>query len=207
MRASMSIPFFFEPVTFDALAADVDVPLPGGGSITTHYDPGTVTWVDGGMLRNFPIDAFAWMDGAPPRWPTIGIKLSSLQTSFGATKAATTAFHVARSCLGTMMNEWDAYNVDESTAGADHLRRQCRTQGNRFRPHDGAAEPTVPQRRRCRHGVRHRNGWARWRAAHRAGSRGHFSLPLPDATGSRYDDGNCTASACASSARRSAART
>jgi len=116
VRASMSIPFFFEPVTFDALAADVDVPLPGGGSITTHYDPGTVTFVDGGMLRNFPIDAFARMDGGPPRWPTIGIKLSSLQTSFGATKAATTAFHVARSCLGTMMNEWDAYNVDESTA-------------------------------------------------------------------------------------------
>ena len=117
VRASMSIPFFFEPVTFDALAADVAIPLPGGGSITTHYDPGTVTFVDGGMLRNFPIDAFARMDGAPPRWPTIGIKLSSLQTSFGATKAATTAFHVARSCLGTMMNEWDAYNVDESTAG------------------------------------------------------------------------------------------
>ena len=116
VRASMSIPFFFEPVTFDALAADVDVPLPGGGSITTHYEPGTVTWVDGGMLRNFPIDAFARMDGAPPRWPTIGIKLSSLQTSFGATKAAATAFHVARSCLSTMMNEWDAYNVDESTA-------------------------------------------------------------------------------------------
>jgi NTE family protein len=117
VRASMSIPFFFEPVTFDGLAADVAIPLPGGGSITSHYDPGTVTWVDGGMLRNFPIDAFARMDGAPPRWPTIGIKLSSLQTSFGATKAATTAFHVARSCLGTMMNEWDAYNVDESTAG------------------------------------------------------------------------------------------
>jgi NTE family protein len=94
----------------------VDIPLPGGGSITTHYEPGTVTWVDGGMLRNFPIDAFARVDGAPPRWPTIGIKLSSLQTSYGAPKAATTAFHVARSCLSTMMNEWDAYNVDESTA-------------------------------------------------------------------------------------------
>jgi len=116
VRASMSIPFFFEPVTFDALAADVDVPHPGGGSITTHYDPGTVTWVDGGMLRNFPINAFTRMDGAPPRWPTIGIKLSSLQTSFGPTKAATTTFHVARSCLSTMMNEWDAYNVDESAA-------------------------------------------------------------------------------------------
>jgi NTE family protein len=116
VRASMSIPFFFEPVTFEARAADVEVPQPGGGSITTHYDPGTVTWVDGGMLRNFPIDAFARMDGAPPRWPTIGIKLSSLQTSFGPPKAATTSFHVARGCLSTMMNEWDAYNVDESTA-------------------------------------------------------------------------------------------
>jgi NTE family protein len=68
------------------------------------------------MLRNFPIDAFAREDGAPPRWPTIGIKLSSLQTSFGPPKAASSAFHVARSCLSTMMNEWDAYNVDESTA-------------------------------------------------------------------------------------------
>jgi NTE family protein len=116
VRASMSIPFFFEPVTFDALAADVDVPHPGGGSITTHYDPGTVTWVDGGMLRNFPIDAFARMDGGPPRWPTIGIKLSSLQTSFGPTKAAATTFHMARSCLSTMMNEWDAYNVGQSAA-------------------------------------------------------------------------------------------
>jgi len=94
----------------------VDVPQPGGGVITTHYDAGTVTWVDGGMLRNFPIDAFARIDGAPPRWPTIGIKLSSLQTSFGATNAATTTYKLARGCLSTLMNEWDAYSVDESTA-------------------------------------------------------------------------------------------
>ena len=116
VRASMSIPFFFEPVTFDALAADVDVPRPGGGVVRTHYEAGTVTWVDGGMLRNFPIDAFERIDGAPPRWPTIGIKLSSLQTSFGASAAATTTYRLARACLGTMMNEWDAYNVDQSTA-------------------------------------------------------------------------------------------
>jgi NTE family protein len=116
VRASMSIPFFFEPVTFEALPADVDIPLPGGGSIATHYDGGTVTWVDGGMLRNFPIDAFVRVDGAPPRWPTIGIKLSSLQKSFGVTKAAESTYRLARGCLSTMMNEWDAYNVDESTA-------------------------------------------------------------------------------------------
>jgi NTE family protein len=116
VRASMSIPFFFEPVTFEALPADVKVPLPGGGTLSTHYDGGTVTWVDGGMLRNFPIDAFARIDGAQPRWPTIGIKLSALQKTFGLTKAATSTYHLARGCHSTMMNEWDAYNVDESTA-------------------------------------------------------------------------------------------
>ena len=117
VRASMSIPFFFEPVTFTALPADVDMPGPGGGSIPTHHDGGTVTWVDGGMLRNFPINAFDREDGGPPRWPTIGVKLSSLQTRFPATQAARTTYVEARGCLHTMMNEWDAYGVDAATAG------------------------------------------------------------------------------------------
>ncbi len=117
VRASMSIPFFFEPVTFTALPADVDVPSPGGGSIRAHYDGGTVTWVDGGMLRNFPINAFERADGAPPRWPTIGVKLSSLQTQYPATQAARSTYVEARGCLHTMMNEWDAYGVDAATAG------------------------------------------------------------------------------------------
>jgi NTE family protein len=116
VRASMSIPFFFEPVTFTALPTDVDVPKPGGGVIRCHYEGGTVTWVDGGLLRNFPIDAFDRIDGAEPRWPTIGIKLSSLQTSFRATRASESSFEVATGCLHTMMNEWDTYNVDASTA-------------------------------------------------------------------------------------------
>jgi NTE family protein len=116
VRASMSIPFFFEPVTFTARPTVVDVPQPGGGVIPTTYEGGTVTWVDGGMLRNFPINAFARIDGNPPRWPTIGIKLSSLQKKFGPTEAATTTYKLARGCLSTMMNEWDAYSVDESTA-------------------------------------------------------------------------------------------
>jgi NTE family protein len=117
VRASMSIPFFFEPVTFTARAADVDVPSPDGGTITRHHDGGTVTWVDGGMLRNFPINAFDREDGAPPRWPTIGVKLSSLQTQFPATQAAHSSYVEARGCLHTMMNEWDASSVDAATAG------------------------------------------------------------------------------------------
>ncbi len=117
VRASMSIPFFFDPVTFSANQADVELPAPNGTTIRTHYDAGTVTWVDGGMLRNFPIDAFEREDGRPARWPTIGIKLSSLQTAYGPTEAVTTSFEVARHCLKTMMNEWDAYSIDGATAG------------------------------------------------------------------------------------------
>jgi NTE family protein len=116
VRASMSIPFFFEPVSFNAGPADVAVTGPGGATIQRHYDGGSVTWVDGGMLRNFPINAFARIDGGPPRWPTIGIKLSSLQTIFPATQAAQSALGVAKGCLHTMMNEWDAYSVDAATA-------------------------------------------------------------------------------------------
>jgi NTE family protein len=116
VRASMSIPFFFEPVTFSVQSADVSVPGPSGRPIAQHYEAGTVTWVDGGMLRNFPINAFDRADGAPPRWPTIGIKLSSLQTKFPATKGCESSLAVGLHCLHTLLNEWDAYAVDEATA-------------------------------------------------------------------------------------------
>jgi NTE family protein len=116
VRASMSIPFFFEPVRVDAQAAEVDVTMPDGSVIKQRYAPGTVTWTDGGMLRNFPIGAFDRVDGQPPRWPTIGVKLSSLQTSFGATEASRSALSVGVRALHTMMNEWDRYNVEETTA-------------------------------------------------------------------------------------------
>jgi len=116
VRASMSIPFFFEPVTVQAREADIDVPMPDGSCIRQHYDAGTVTWVDGGMLANFPISAFDRVDGGPPRWPTIGIKLSSLQRSFSATVACSTARSVAVQALHTLMNEWDRYDVEQTTA-------------------------------------------------------------------------------------------
>jgi len=116
IRASMSIPFFFEPVTVQAQQADIDVPMPGGQSIRQHYDAGTVTWVDGGILANFPITAFDRIDGGPPRWPTIGIKLSSLQTSFPATQSCENARDVAIHTLHTTLNEWDRYSVDQGTA-------------------------------------------------------------------------------------------
>lgn len=58
VRASMSIPFFYEPVKLDC---------PDGADVLL---------VDGGMLSNFPVAVFDRTDGKPPRWPTFGIKLS-----------------------------------------------------------------------------------------------------------------------------------
>ena len=49
VRASISIPLFFEPVT-----------------VSSH------TLVDGGVLSNFPIAIF---DAPKPRWPTFGVKV------------------------------------------------------------------------------------------------------------------------------------
>jgi NTE family protein len=55
VRASMSIPFYFRPVSL------------------TSADGVTSTLVDGGVLSNFPIDSFDRFDGKPPRWPTFGV--------------------------------------------------------------------------------------------------------------------------------------
>jgi len=58
VRASISIPLFFEPVT-----------VCDGVSGEQH------TLVDGGVLSNFPIEIFDRTDAAAPRWPTLGVKV------------------------------------------------------------------------------------------------------------------------------------
>jgi NTE family protein len=55
VRASMSIPFFFRPVT-----------VTGAGGLTS-------TLVDGGILSNFPIDSLDRTDRRSPRWPSFGV--------------------------------------------------------------------------------------------------------------------------------------
>ena len=54
VRASMSIPFLFRPMTLKTAAGQ----------------PCTI--VDGGVLSIFPIDSFDRPDGGEPRWPTFG---------------------------------------------------------------------------------------------------------------------------------------
>jgi NTE family protein len=58
VRASASIPLFFEPVT-----------------LTDGQSGERTTLVDGGVLSNFPVEIFDRTDGETPRWPTFGIKI------------------------------------------------------------------------------------------------------------------------------------
>jgi NTE family protein len=58
VRASISIPLFFEPVTLRNEQTGED-----------H------TLVDGGVLSNFPIEIFDRTDAVRPRWPTLGVKV------------------------------------------------------------------------------------------------------------------------------------
>lgn len=67
VRASMAIPFFFEPYR-----CDVTVTHPDGSRHRVRH-----TFVDGGMLSNFPVEVFDRPSGEAPRWPTFGIKLSA----------------------------------------------------------------------------------------------------------------------------------
>jgi NTE family protein len=112
VRASMSIPFFFVPVQTDTV--ETATVLPDGREI--RWPGGKVTWVDGGMLMNFPIDAFDRADGKPPRWPTIGIKLSPEPGRQLRDVPAGNVLEEGIRCLETLTSEWDRYHVDQAAA-------------------------------------------------------------------------------------------
>ena len=98
VRASMSIPFYFRPVQ-----------VPTGN--------GTATWVDGGLLSNFPITAFDRTDGAVPRWPTWGVKLSN-RPVVGRDRPVHGGLPIALSCLKALRNDWDRYRLDREGVGS-----------------------------------------------------------------------------------------
>ncbi|WP_187271087.1 patatin-like phospholipase family protein [Neolewinella aurantiaca] len=80
VRASMSIPFFFEPVRADlSWVNKSDEATRKNWVDRANYHgelPGEVLFVDGGVMSNFPIDLFHKEDQIPNR-PTIGIKLGA----------------------------------------------------------------------------------------------------------------------------------
>ena len=117
VRASMSVPFYFEPVHFLANDATVAVETPGGSTTMVHFPAGEHTWVDGALLAKFPIHTFDRTDGHLPRWPTIGIKLSQFSAAYPTANFRESAIAVAVRCLKTMMNEWETIASHKSTVG------------------------------------------------------------------------------------------
>ncbi len=98
VRASASIPFFFEPVTLRAQGEN---------------GPQVSTLVDGGVLSNFPIAVFDRSDGRPPRWPTFGVRLSMRRDGRASTTEVRGTVSLALSLVETMLEACDAQHIDD----------------------------------------------------------------------------------------------
>jgi NTE family protein len=99
VRASASIPFFFEPVTLRPQ--------------TDRETSAVSTLVDGGVLSNFPVALFDRTDGLPPRWPTFGVRLSMRPEGRVLTHEVRGTVSLALSLVETMLEACDAQHIDD----------------------------------------------------------------------------------------------
>jgi len=99
VRASASIPFFFEPVTLRS--RDLS-----GNTVVS-------TMVDGSVLSNFPIAMFDRADALPPRWPTFGVRLSMRRDGRVSTHEVRGTVSLALSLVETMLEACDAQHIDD----------------------------------------------------------------------------------------------
>jgi NTE family protein len=95
----MSIPFFFRPFEQETKL-------------------GTCTWVDGGLLQNFPVTVFDRTDGRANRWPTFGIKLSSRPRAGTPDVPVRGDLREVVSIAHTAMGEWNRYPLADEGVGA-----------------------------------------------------------------------------------------
>jgi NTE family protein len=87
VRASSAVPFAFEPVRVSG-----------------------ATWVDGGLLSNFPVQLFDTSDA--PSWPTFGIRLSA-PPGMPPTHEIRGPLSLAFGALETLISDQDAAYVDD----------------------------------------------------------------------------------------------
>jgi NTE family protein len=88
VRASSAIPYVFTPVRVSG-----------------------ATWVDGGLLSNFPVQLFDQPDGLP-RWPTFGIRLSA-KPGIPATQPVYGPISLGFAALETLISDQDAAYIDD----------------------------------------------------------------------------------------------
>lgn len=89
VRASAAIPLFFRPV-----------------------EVGGATWVDGGLLSNFPVELFDRPESAPPRWPTFGVRLTARPGTPPVTRPVRGVLSLALAAVETLFTGRDAAYVD-----------------------------------------------------------------------------------------------
>lgn len=110
VRASAAIPFFFRPVRQRT---------PGGEA----------TWVDGGLLSNFPVELFDRTDAADPRWPTFGVRLTTRPPTPPVTRELDGPVALGLAALDTLL-------TDQGTA---YLEDRCTVERTVFVPTDGVS--------------------------------------------------------------------
>ena len=88
VRASSAIPFAFQPVRVSG-----------------------ATWVDGGLLSNFPVELFDRSDGQG-RWPTFGIRLTA-QAGMPSTRTVRGPLSLAFAALETLISDQDSAYIDD----------------------------------------------------------------------------------------------
>ena len=101
VRASSAIPYVFRPVR-------------------QATPRGTTTWVDGGLLSNFPVGLFDRADAQAPRWPTFGLRLS-------APPDLPPVLHPVRSPVALGLAALDALLTDQDAAYAGEFCTTART--------------------------------------------------------------------------------
>ncbi len=89
VRASSAVPFAFQPVRVSG-----------------------ATWVDGGLLSNFPVELFDQTDGSAPRWPTFGIRLTA-QAGMPPTHTVRGPLSLAFAALETLISDQDSAYIDD----------------------------------------------------------------------------------------------
>ncbi len=121
VRASMSIPFFFEPLVVK------DIPNKGShsnekwGELVSYEGeiPPEVKFVDGGMLSNFPINVFHREDNKTPRMPTFGVRLSTYREDYSETDS------LLRMCGAMISTMRQIYDYDFLLKHPDYKRLIC----------------------------------------------------------------------------------
>jgi NTE family protein len=160
VRASAAIPFFFRPVR-------QPTPL------------GPATWVDGGLLSNFPVGLFDRPDTVDPRWPTFGVRLTTRPPTLPVVRPISGPIGIGLAALDTLLtDQGNAYLDDDCTvertifvptpdisivdfdldaAAAQELYESGRTAAERFL----AGWDFAAHVERCRRRVPRAPGWSR----------------------------------------------